>query len=96
MRKIFEAKGNVEEMEKYFASIGNPLSENQIEKALYQAASDAFYEKKNCDEAMPKWQAYIQKFPNGRYITEAQFDYAECAYTKNQFDLALPAYRAVI
>ena len=28
IKKIFEAKGNVEEMEAYFASVGNPLSEN--------------------------------------------------------------------
>ena len=96
IRKIFEAKGNVDEMEKYFASIGRPLSENQLEKASYTAAYDAFYEQKNCDLAMPKWESYISKFPNGRYITEAWFSYAECAYSKNIFDKALEGYRYVI
>lgn len=92
IKKIFEAKGNVEEMEKYFVSVGSPLSENQIEKATYQAAFDAFYTQKDCDAAMPKWEAYIAKFPNGKYINEAQYNNAECAYSKNQFDKALAGY----
>jgi tetratricopeptide (TPR) repeat protein len=96
IKKIFEAKGDVEGMTRYFESVGNPLSENQIEKVTYTAAYDAFYNLKNCDEAMPKWEAYINKFPNGKYITEAYFDFAECAYSKNMFEKALPAYQYVI
>jgi TolA-binding protein len=96
IKKIFEAKGNIEEMEKYFASVGNPLSENQIEKSTYTAASDAFYNQKDCDAAMPKWESYFTKFPNGKYITEAKFSYAECAYSKNEFEKALAGYRYVI
>lgn len=96
IRKIFEARGDVDGMAKYFESVGNPLSENQIEKATYTAAYDAFYTQKNCDEAMPKWEAYITKFPNGKYITEAQFNYAECAYSKDMFDKAITGYRYVI
>lgn len=96
VKKIFEAKGDIEAMEKYFASIGNPLSENQLEKASYLAAYDAFYTQKNCDLAMTKWEAYITKFPNGKYLTEAQFNYAECAYNKSQFEVALNSYSLVI
>jgi TolA-binding protein len=96
IKKIFEAKGNVEEMENYFSSIGNPLTENQIEKATYSAAYDAFYTQKNCDIAIPKWEAYISKFPNGKYILEAQFNLAECNYSKNIFDKALIGYQYII
>ena len=96
IKKIFEAKGNVDEMEKYFTSVGNPLSENQLEKATYAAAYDAFYNQKNCDVAMPKWEAYINKYSNGKYILEAQYNYAECAYSKNMLDKALVGYQFVI
>src|SRR5690606_30043894 len=96
VRKILEAKGNVDAMEQYFASVGNPLTENQLEKAAYTAAYEAFYTQKNCDDAMPKWETYISKFPYGRYITEAHFAYAECAYSKNIFDKALEHYNFVI
>ncbi len=96
VKKIFETKGNVDEMEKYFASVGNPLSENQLEKASYLAAYDAYYTQKNCDMAMPKWETYITKFPNGKYISEAQFDFAECAYSKGLFEKAITAYQFII
>ncbi len=96
IKRIFEAKGDVEAMTNYFASVGNPLSEDQIEKATYKTAYDAYYTDKNCELAMEKWEAYIAKFPNGRYITEAKFSDAECAYTKNLFDKALEGYQYVI
>ena len=96
IKKIFEAKGDVEGMEKYFTSIGNPLSENQLEKASYAAAYDAFYTQKNCDLALPKWESYISKFPNGKYIAEAQFNMAECAFSKSMFEKAIPGYMFVI
>ena len=96
IRKTFEAKGKIDEMEKYFASIGNPLSVNEVEKALYESAKEAYYDKNNCDDAMPKFESYIAKFPEGKYITEAQFCYGECAYSKSMFDKALPAYKYVI
>lgn len=96
IKKIFETKGDVEGMEKYFNAIGNPLSENQLEKAAYATASDAYYTQKNCDLAMSKWESYLNKFPNGRYVTEAQFNLGECAYNKSNFELALKSYSLVI
>lgn len=83
-------------MEKYFASVGNPLSENQLEKEIFNTAYDAYYNQKNCDIAMPKWENYISKFPNGKYINEAQFCLAECAYSKNLFEKALTGYLYLI
>jgi tetratricopeptide (TPR) repeat protein len=96
IRKILEAKGNVEEMEKYFASVGNPLTENQLEKSLYTTAYDAYYNQKNCDLAMQKWESYFTKYPAGRYVNEARFSYAECAYSKSMFPEALAQYRQVV
>ncbi len=96
IKRIFEAKGNVDEMSSYFTSVGNPLSEDQIEKATYQTAYDAFYTEKNCDVAIGKWETYISKFPNGKHILEAQFNRAECAYSKSMFDVAIGGYQYVI
>lgn len=96
IKKIFEAKGDVEKMTAYFNAVGNPLSENEIEKASYTAAYDAFYNRKSCEEALPKWESYISKFPNGKYITEANFNMAECAYAKSDFLKAMQGYSFVI
>jgi tetratricopeptide (TPR) repeat protein len=96
IKKIYTEKGKIDEMENYFSSIGNPLSENELEKKTYDAAYDAFYNQKSCDLSLPLWDSYITKFPNGKYITEAQFNAAECYYNKNQFEKALGGYLFVI
>lgn len=96
IKKIYTDKGKIDEMEKYFAAIGNPLSENELEKKTYAAAYDAFYNQKSCDQSLPLWESYITKFPNGKYITEAQFNTAECYYSKNQFEKAMQGYLFVI
>ncbi len=96
IKTIYKEKGQIDEMEKYFADLGNPLNVNQIESATYEAAKEAHYNQKNYDLAFDKWAAYISRFPEGKYILEAQFNYAELAYNKNMFDKALPAYNFVL
>jgi tetratricopeptide (TPR) repeat protein len=96
IKKIFQTKGDIEGMEKYFASIGNPLSVNELEKDLYTSIQDAYYNEKNCDLAIPKLENYISKFPDGKYINEVQYSYGECTYSKNMLDKALAAYQFII
>ncbi len=96
VKTVFKEKGQIDEMEKYFADLGNPLDVNQIEAATYETAKDAYYNQKNYDVAIEKWATYISKFPDGKFILEAQFNYAECAYSKNLYDKALPGYNFVL
>ena len=96
IKTIYKEKGQIDQMEKYFADLGNPLNVNQIESATYETAKDAHYNQKNYDLAYDKWAAYISRFPEGKYIIEAQFNYAEIAYGKNMYDKALPGYNFVL
>ncbi len=96
IKNIFKEKGKIDEMEKYFAELGNPLNVNQIELATYEAAKEIHFNQKNPDAAQDKWKTYISRFPKGKFIMEAQFYYAECAYAKNMFEEAIPAYEFVI
>lgn len=96
IKKIFQERGDVEGMTKYFKEIGDPLSDDVVEKATYLAAVDAYYTQQSCDLAMPKWDMYITKFANGKHILEAQFCMAQCAYNKGQFDKAMQGYNYVI
>ncbi|MDZ4666091.1 MAG: tetratricopeptide repeat protein [Bacteroidota bacterium] len=96
IKTIFKAKGQIDAMEKYFVDLGNPLNVNQVEAATYETAKVAQYDEKNIDAAFDKWGAYITRFPEGKYILEAQFNYAETAYNKNMFEKALPAYNYIL
>lgn len=95
IKKIFEAQGKIDEMQNYFAEVGNPLNINDVEASLYEAIKEAYYGEKNYDKALPKLESYISKFPNGKYITEVHFCFAESAYSKEQYDRALPSYQFI-
>jgi TolA-binding protein len=45
---------------------------------------------------MPEMQKYISKFPAGKYVTEANFCFAECAYSKINYTDALISYKYVL
>jgi TolA-binding protein len=45
---------------------------------------------------MQKFESYITKYPEGKYISEAHFCYAECAYNNSQYDKALPSYQYIV
>lgn len=96
IKTIYKEKGQIEQMEKYFADLGNPLTVNQIETETYETAKDAQYNLKNNDLAYERWAAYISRFPEGKHILEAQFNYAEISYTKNSFDKALSSYNYIL
>lgn len=96
IKKIFKEQNKPEELESYVASVGGSLSANELDESYWEKAYDLYYTQKNCNLAQPEMQKYISKFPDGKYITEANFCFAECAYSKNEFALALPSYRYVI
>jgi len=93
IKKIFEGKKDIAGLENYFKEIGNPLNTNVLESSLFEAAREAYYNEKNYDLAMQKFETYISKYPEGKYISEAHYCYAECAYSKGLFDKALPSYQ---
>lgn len=63
IKKIFESQKKIDEMDAYFASVGNPLNTSELEVSLYEAAREAYYTEKNYDVAMQKFESYIAKYP---------------------------------
>ena len=95
IKKIFEAKKDIAGLEEYFKTIGNPLNTSVLESSLFEAARDAYYNEKNYDVAMQKFESYISKYPEGKYISESHYCFAECAYSKLLYEKALPSYQYI-
>jgi TolA-binding protein len=45
---------------------------------------------------MAKFESYISKYPEGKYIAEAHFCYAECAYSNSHYEKAIPSYKYIV
>ncbi|MCX8081062.1 MAG: tetratricopeptide repeat protein [Bacteroidia bacterium] len=95
VKAIYKAKGDIAGMEKYFASIGNPLEENQLEKTAYDNAREAYYDKKDFAESKKRWAQYIERFPNGKYINEANYCMGNIFYDEKNYESAIPYFKAV-
>jgi TolA-binding protein len=96
IKEIFKSQNKPEEMEAYFAAIGSSVSASELDAQYFEKARRYYYEDKNCDLAMPEMQKYITKFPEGKFITEAHFCFAECAYSKGMLKESLPSYQFVL
>jgi len=96
IKKIYKEQNKPEEMEAYMNSIGSSVSADELDESYWQKASDLYYDKKDCDASMPEMQKYISKFPNGKYVTEANFCFAECAYSKSNYIDALTSYKYIL
>jgi tetratricopeptide (TPR) repeat protein len=96
IKRIYKEQNKPEEMEAYMKSIGSSVSADELDESYWQKASDLYYDKKDCDASMPEMQKYISKFPAGKYVTEANFCFAECAYSKINYTDALISYKYVL
>jgi tetratricopeptide (TPR) repeat protein len=96
IKKIFKEQSKPDELEAYMNSIGTSISVSELDESYWDKASALYYDNKDCDAAIPEMQKYIGKFPDGKYITEANFCFAECSYSKNDLVSALAGYRYVL
>lgn len=46
--------------------------------------------------AIPKFEKYLSKFPNGRYVAEVKFNLANCHYNSDNEELAIQLYKETL
>ncbi len=95
IKKIFLEQKDPEGLEKYLTSIGESIKTSEFDETYWQKATE-YYTAKNCEMAMPELEKYMNKLPDGKYIVDAHFCYAECAYSKSMFAQALGHYQLVL
>lgn len=73
---------------------GVVVSEDEQDEILWLSAKKLYIDKKY-NEALNALKNYLNKFPNGKYKTEAHYFKAELHFYFEEKDLALPSYRIV-
>ncbi len=94
IRTIYVAESKPDEYADFMRQLGRPLSVS-TEDSLSFAAADNLYDAQKINEALSAYNNYVQRFPNGAYVIEANFNRAEIYNSKKDFVNALPAYEAV-
>lgn len=94
IRNIYVEDGKPDEYAAYMRQIGKPLSAD-TEDELTWSAADKLYDDQKLNEALEAYNSYVQKFPNGAHVLEANFNRAEIYNTKKDWNNALSAYEQV-
>lgn len=93
-RAIFIDEGKPEEYAAFMRQAGRPISVS-AEDSLTYAAIDAQLASGNTSTALNALNNYLQKFPDGSYALDANFQRAEIYNAKKDWNNALSGYEPV-
>lgn len=94
LKMLYTSSGQVDNMQKKFASYGVNLSQNTLDSATFSVVKSE-YLAENYSKALPDLNSYITKFPQGIFSGEAHFYRAECLYKNKSYDSAYTDYATV-
>lgn len=95
VKSIYTAKGNIQAMGEYLASIGAAIPQVALDSLTYNVAKTHYLEQ-DCKSAASDFEKYIQRFPDGIFIVNASYLKAECEQGMGNLDAALAGYSFVI
>ena len=77
------------------------ITADEQENLYYLPAVDVYFDSTRAEsvryaEAIPKFQKYLEKFPNGRYKNDVKNYLADCHYVLGQVELAVELYQETL
>lgn len=95
VKKIYTTKGDVDGLGSYMSSIGAAIPQAALDSMSYGVGKNHYLEQ-DCKNVIADFDKYIQKFPDGIFITEANYYSAECNNKAGNTNAALKGYAFVI
>lgn len=97
IKNIYVDKGEVDAYFAYTAQLGNFANMSLAEKdSLSYIAAEKLYMSGNCEKSTPALQKYVDDYPKGSFVLNANFYLGDC-YSKNgNTDKALEALSQVV
>jgi len=94
VKTIYIETGKPDEYADFMRKAGRPLSMDTEDSLTYNAA-ERQYDNGNTSAALTGFNNYLQKFPNGVYALDANFNRAEIYNAKKDWNNALADYAAL-
>ncbi len=95
MKDVYEGRGNLEGYYDWLETRGISVAANELDSALWGPVELAWGQG-DCNTAIAKAEAYLQKVPNAKHGTEANFYIAQCVYNAGNLEKALMHYNKVV
>ena len=96
IKNIYVKMNNVEEYFAYAKTVPSAsVTAGEQDTLTYQSA-ELRYTGGDCDKAIPEFDNYLSKYPNGAFTLNASFYQAQCYYQKGKYDDALQGFLYVL
>lgn len=95
VKAIYGSKGDPDGLVNWLASNGASIPQGELDSLTYNNGKNHYMEQA-CKNVVSDFEKYIQKFPDGIFITQANFYKAECDYKLGNTDAAFICYSFVI
>lgn len=97
IKNIYVDKGNVDAYFAYAAQLGNFANVSLAEKdSLSYIAAEKLYMSGDCEKSKPALSKYIEDYPKGSFVLNANFYLGDCYYRTGVPDKALDAFLQVV
>ena len=96
IKSIYVDMNQVDEYMEFTKQIPQADVSRTEEDSLTYTAAENQYMNGDCEKALTGFNKYINKFPEGSFLVEANFYMAECDYRGEKYELALKGYEYVL
>lgn len=97
IRNIYVDNGDVDTYFAYASSLGSLANVSLAEKdSLTYIAAENVYINGDCQRSITSLEQYLQSYPNGAFMLNANYYMGECLQRQGNPDRAIEAYRRVV
>ena len=97
IKNVYVEKNDVDSYIEYTKTLGDFANVSLTEQdSLTYLSAEKLYMTGDCQQSPEKFNAYIDKFPTGSFILNANYYKADCNYRNNELQSALKSYDYVI
>ena len=95
LKGIYTQNGNVEEFLAWLKGQGIKYTRSEEDSIVYYAAEN-IYMQGDCDKSTKELAKYVRQFPNGFFVSNANYYMADCEFRAGKYADALKHYQYLI
>lgn len=95
IENIYVKKGRPQDYFSLLKSVGKSVNTSKADSLTYEAA-ELKYKKNDCAGAITAFQNYLQNYPTGAFVLEANYLSADCNSTNKNWEGAIKGYQNIL
>jgi TolA-binding protein len=96
IKNIYMEQNRMDEYINYSNRVGKGINNPEEKDSLIFIAAERLYQTGDCARALPAMRKYLDEYPFGKFLTQANFYLADCSIKEQDYATALNGYGYVV